>query len=54
MAPGIVNSAGSICGDLNLEFLHIELAGYNYGGYGASFNNGAASGPEEFQHAEGM
>ena len=26
MAPGIVNSAGSICGDLNLEFLHIELA----------------------------
>ena len=54
MVPGIVNSAGSNCGDLNLKFLHIELAGYNYGGYGASFNNGARSGPQEFQNTEGM
>ena len=54
MAPGIVNCAGSICGDLNLEFLHIELAGDNYSGYGASFNNGAGSLPEEFRSAEGM
>ena len=54
MAPGTVNSAGSICGDPNLELLHIELAGYNYGEYGASFNNGAGSLPEEFRSAEGM
>ena len=25
--------AGSNCGDFNVKFLNIELAGYNYGGY---------------------